>query len=795
MRFGVALFLLSSATALCLQIPGVTGPLQSRGCLARHAEAHTAFVGSGKREYRSHGGECSPSATSDGGRASGVFSRNYRRHADSGCHSHDVSASPYCAYGASDAVYGGRGAPSRQDGCAAHFQSQRPFALRSFFGSVNSVFTDAEYEHRLELNKKYDTITDETDDSGLPLAPENEDYDVDDAVPGCDSDLSMPPSSKEEWYLKRLARGRRFWHKYFADPSQQSLRFYRLVKMKHDLKYCNRVVRRKYIELRPEIKPEVVDGRVQPLTRRQRNQNRSRIQVVRTTVGYDNTSDDSNVLILLTLPQARLVRMVERIRLPHLLALRNYEMLRLLRHSMLFMSKPNIFESTVDFLLTFSRFNPAHEGEIPLFCDLPSKPVKRYRPMIYAVIGKLRQDPFADHLLKVRRSQPPPIREPFPRCESNESSTLTRFLDSCATLVTERLRHAEYDFDAVMDRDFSDNFKEMMPTYTTKESVNRIDYPVTVSFSKEMAAYLREPVESPADGGAAAATNSSSQTIQEAATEEGIEACGASECGTSGEDGEEAMHGRDDDGEAGVAVPPRGSTAAWTRDEVKLMLKRVMKLGLTKPSTLIDRLRRLHCDIGFSFEDLLWLGRTRPQLFRFGNYRQRCQQIYDCDEALTFEDILSMVHRYPNLLTLNVARTVRPKIYYFRRVMRRDVADLRAFPKFLSFSLYDRIVPRHLAVMNAAYRGEFLKVYRFLFESGFYKGYGQTVTDERVPDILPADHARYLAAYEQLSRAPDLRLMFTSSDDAFLRHFNLSYRDLAQGKEDAMKIPLPADVL
>ncbi|ORM39355.1 uncharacterized protein BXIN_3067 [Babesia sp. Xinjiang] len=649
----------------------------------------------------------------------------------------------------------------------------RNFALGSFFGSVNSVFTDAEYDHRLELNKKYDALTDETDDSGLPLAPAYEDYEVDDSTPAEDADLTRPPSSKEEWYLKRLARGRRFWHKYFAEPSQQSIRFYRLVKMKHDLKFCNRVVRREYIELRPEIKPREVDGKIQPLTRRERNKNRSRIQVVRTTVGYDNSSDDSNILILLTLPQERLVRMVERIRLPHLLALRNFEMLRLLRHSMLFMSKPNIFESTVDFLLTFSRLDTSYSGEIPQFCDLPTKPTKRFRPMIYAVIGRLRTDPFPDHLLKVRSSQPPPIRDPFPHCDSNKDSVLTRFLNACSSLVLERLRGVEYDFDAVMDRNFSDYFTEMMPNYTTKESVNRIDYPLTVSFSREMSPYLREPVESPESSTVSAVDQDS----------------------TIDKDTEVGDTSVSEDSSPSALVPRRGSTAPWTSDEVKLMLKRVYKLGLTKPSTLIDRFKRLHCDIGFSFEDILWLGRTRPQIFLFGNYKQRCQEIYDCDEDLTFEDVLSMVRRYPNLLSFNVLRSLRPKIYYLRRIMRREISDLVDFPKYLSFSLYDRIIPRHIALMNRAYRGEFLKVYRFLFESGFYKGYGQTVTDDRVPDILPSDHDKYLAVYEGLSREADLRSMLVTNDDQFLRQFNLSYRDLVQGKEDALRIPLPTDLL
>lgn len=680
------------------------------------------------------------------------------------------------------------GATSTGAGFHTHPHVKRPFTLGSFFGSVNSAFTDAEYDHRLALNEKYATITDDTDDSGLPLAPENEDYEVDDSVPDSDANLSRPPSSKEEWYLKRLARGRRFWHKYFADPSQQSLRFYRLVKMKHDIKFCNRVVRRKYIELRPEIKPDVVDGKVQPLTRRQRNLNRSRIQTVRTTVGYDNSSEDSNALILLTLPQARLVRMVERIRLPHLLALRNFEMLRLLRHSMLFMSKPNIFESTVDFLLTFSRLNTDYRGEIPLFCELPVKPVKRFRPMIYAVVGRLRNDPFPDHLLKVRSSTPPPIREEFPRCVENEKSVMTRFLDACASLTLERVSKAEYDFDAVMDRDFSDNFAEMMPSYTTKESVNRIDYPVTVSFSREMGKYLREDVTAPStisdttmDGHGHSASDVANASDSTPNTTDAVEDKAVTSSGASGL--------------TGTVKPPRGSSVPWTADDIKLMFKRVFRLGLTKPSTLIDRFRRLHCDIGFSFEDILWLGRTRPQVFRYGNYRQRCQQIYDCDESLTFEDILSMVRAYPNILVLNVMRCVRPKLYYLRRVIRKDIADIVSYPKVFSFSLYDRIIPRHLALMNRIYKGGFMKVYRYLFESGFYKGYGQTVTDPKVPDILPAEHGRYMDAYTTVNRPIDLRRLLATSDDEFMKHFELSYRDLAQGKEDAIRIPLPTDLL
>lgn len=154
-----------------------------------------------------------------------------------------------------------------------------------------------------------------------------------------------------------------------------------------------------------------------------------------------------------------------------------------------------------------------------------------------------------------------------------------------------------------------------------------------------------------------------------------------------------------------------------------------------------------------------------------------------------------MVRAYPNILVLNVMRCVRPKLYYLRRVIRKDIADIVSYPKVFSFSLYDRIIPRHLALMNRIYKGGFMKVYRYLFESGFYKGYGQTVTDPKVPDILPAEHGRYMDAYTTVNRPIDLRRLLATSDDEFMKHFELSYRDLAQGKEDAIRIPLPTDLL
>ncbi|XP_073010734.1 transcription termination factor MTEF1, chloroplastic-like [Typha latifolia] len=55
----------------------------------------------------------------------------------------------------------------------------------------------------------------------------------------------------------------------------------------------------------------------------------------------------------------------------------------------------------------------------------------------------------------------------------------------------------------------------------------------------------------------------------------------------------------------------------------------------------------------------------------------------------------SMVLRSPGLLTFSIEKNFRPKVEFLVGEMRREVAELKEFPQYFSFSLEGRIKPRH----------------------------------------------------------------------------------------------------
>ncbi|KAK2196775.1 bifunctional Transcription termination factor [Babesia duncani] len=610
-----------------------------------------------------------------------------------------------------------------------------------FFGSSVNILNDNQYAWDAELHEYYKKVKagEIEDNTDLPLAPEIEDEEVPDLVE--DVKLGAVPSCKKEWSLRKRAQGRRFWHHFFASYGTRYQSTHRWMKYQHDRFFCNRVLHRKITEVHPLIDKKNPDGTIRQLTPKQIRQQKNRFRIERTIVGYDNSGITSNILMILNMSQKQLVERVEKVRLPGLLDLRNFEILRLLEDTMVYLTTYNNFRNAMDFLLCFGRFNPEFEGEIKNFCTLEPKPMKRLRPVIFAVIGKLRRNPFAEKLLLTRRKKAPPLRERFPD-SGNDNSRFSQFLDCCQSLILHELKDAEYDHNETTLRDFSDSFKDV-PEYTTKGSVNKIDCPRVIRFQEMLQPYLRD------------------------------------------KPGPEATEDEIDTYKYSCLTP----------DDVKSMLKVYKRLGRVSPETLIERIRSLHQDIGFSYAEIVRLVKTYPVILKFGGYKNHCLAIYDCDESFTFDDILKMVKSYPALLTVNIQRTIRPKIYYFFRNVRQSLKELLEFPKYLSFSLYERIIPRHFAIMNRHYQGKFLKVFKYLFCTGYYNGYGQKVVDPKVPDLLPKSHAEQLEAYTQISSKIDIKSMLKSSDDAFCQIFNLSYRDLAIGKKYAYSIPFPSDVV
>uniref|UniRef100_A0A3B0MJA9 mTERF, putative n=1 Tax=Theileria annulata TaxID=5874 RepID=A0A3B0MJA9_THEAN len=585
----------------------------------------------------------------------------------------------------------------------------------------------------------------------LPLAPLSEDEPLEEIVE--DNDLTKPPSNKEDWNLKRISHGRYFWHKFFAKPSEQTLKALRWFKQEHDQTRCNRILERTYTQL-PKIMPQKgPDGKFLPLTRSEKLMNRHSLKVNKKIIGYDNSGEASNLLILLNYPTEKLVGLVEKLRMPGVLNLENYELLRLLNYSMAYLAKTNNFTNVIQFLLTLGKFNdnlklPKNETDSednnkPEPIILPDNSIAyitmakgniykgkikrvfmRYKPMVYSIIGRLKNDPFNKKFLLPRKARPEPIREIYPTY--NTDSALTKFLEEALELEIKYSKE-EYDHDKTMDRSFSDQF-DGNSDYTTKKSINKFDRPTTINFSKELKDYLIK---------------------------------GISELSPS---------------------------------SIKEMLKFNKKLGMLRTFTLINRIRKLHTEIGMSYNEIIRVCIYSPGILSNGSYKQRCLKIYDIDESFTHEVVNKLVRSFPKLLSYNIDRNVKPKTLYLLRVMGKSVSDLLDFPKYLSFSLYDRIIPRHFSIMNKFYNGEFLSVYRFLFQTGFYPSYGQPVTHPKIPNTLPENHDKFMSFYMELNRDLSLKDMLTTSEEDFCRIYNLTYRNMVEGKKYALKIPLPTNV-
>lgn len=54
-----------------------------------------------------------------------------------------------------------------------------------------------------------------------------------------------------------------------------------------------------------------------------------------------------------------------------------------------------------------------------------------------------------------------------------------------------------------------------------------------------------------------------------------------------------------------------------------------------------------------------------------------------------------MVLRSPGLLTFSIQNNFKPKVHYFLEEMKGDIAELKRFPQYFSFSLEGKIKWRH----------------------------------------------------------------------------------------------------
>ncbi|XP_049931993.1 transcription termination factor MTEF1, chloroplastic [Nymphaea colorata] len=72
--------------------------------------------------------------------------------------------------------------------------------------------------------------------------------------------------------------------------------------------------------------------------------------------------------------------------------------------------------------------------------------------------------------------------------------------------------------------------------------------------------------------------------------------------------------------------------------------------------------------------------------------------------GFSYREVVKMVLRSPGLLTFSIEKNFKPKFEFFVNEMGRDVAELKDFPHYFSFSLEGRIRPRHKRLMGLGFK-------------------------------------------------------------------------------------------
>ncbi|PFH31961.1 hypothetical protein BESB_019020 [Besnoitia besnoiti] len=207
--------------------------------------------------------------------------------------------------------------------------------------------------------------------------------------------------------------------------------------------------------------------------------------------------------------------------------------------------------------------------------------------------------------------------------------------------------------------------------------------------------------------------------------------------------------------------------------------------------------------------------------------------------------VKEMFRAYPRLFSMGIAGNVRSKLLYLQNYMHKEVEEVFLFPQFLSYSLRRRIIPRHIALVNAFLLQEKArrKFENPLFDEGKaleqvrkrartrkhwddrmrekkrlqlrleqrrgsgveapqeegsvydeeYWAKKAMLADEVFPFIDEKKGWRGLEPYQPfgMQPLPPLREMYATSDEKFMELFSIPYHEFVSAKVDAEKVKNP----
>ncbi|KEP61497.1 UNVERIFIED_CONTAM: hypothetical protein HHA_292000 [Hammondia hammondi] len=206
--------------------------------------------------------------------------------------------------------------------------------------------------------------------------------------------------------------------------------------------------------------------------------------------------------------------------------------------------------------------------------------------------------------------------------------------------------------------------------------------------------------------------------------------------------------------------------------------------------------------------------------------------------------VQKMFRDYPRLFSFGMEGSVRSKLLYLQNCMHKELEEVFLFPQFLSYSLRRRIIPRHIALVNAFLLRERARLKREdpLYTEGktlektrkssrtrkrwddrmqektklklrLEHGRGRVadakdegsvydeeywekkamLEDQLVPVVDERKGWRGVEPYQPFAmpHLPSLREMYATSDEKFMELFDIPYPDFVSAKVDAEKVKNP----
>ncbi|SOV22055.1 conserved Plasmodium protein, unknown function [Plasmodium sp. DRC-Itaito] len=211
------------------------------------------------------------------------------------------------------------------------------------------------------------------------------------------------------------------------------------------------------------------------------------------------------------------------------------------------------------------------------------------------------------------------------------------------------------------------------------------------------------------------------------------------------------------------------------------MIKKIIhtspRLSLINKNTIIKRLKHYKNELNYNYKELQHILYNIPQFFAFGNLKKKYKELLYIHENIKEKDLQKLIKIYPRIFTYNIYRTIRPKLLYLILHLNKQFHDILLFPQYFSYSFRLRIIPRHIAYMNIYY-DDFIKYYNDLIKKYNYADFNKYFND--------------LVYNKDKSIPPiDLKYLLHTSNQDFIKHYNISYYDYVRATQQAKHIHNP----